>query len=251
MSYNPGGYDSAMGGGYGSSTVTSNYESKSNGNRSGTSNRRNVDEQALIPVTAKMVLASTDSISGGGGVLADGREPYLVKIVGAVKEVIKSSTNYMYSLEDGTGTVQVKEFIDDSSYNDAAQQQRELAAQDHIYIRVIGKLTSYEGNKQIVANNVRRVTGGGNEMTHHLLEVVHSGEKHKKGETMVGRPDMNPSAMMYSNSASSSYGQQNSMTSARNAPGGGRNDMLRHELIQFIRSAGGKTYFMIVIYQFR
>jgi replication factor A2 len=224
-----------MGGGFGNSPATSNnYDSKPK-----SSNRRNIDEQTLIPVTCKMIVESTDSINGGC-VLPDGREPYLIKIIGAVKEVVKSSTNCMYVVEDGTGSVQIKEFIDDSSYNEEVQQQRELASQDGTYIRVVGKLSSYEGNKQVVANSLRKVSGGGNEFTHHLLEVVYSSEKHKKGETMVGRPNMQSSGMMQPNSTVP-YGQQNTMTSVRNAPAaGGRDDTLRREVTDFIISSGGK-----------
>lgn len=241
MSYNAGGggYDSTMGGGYGNSPAGSNsYDSKAKG---GSSNRRNIDDQSIIPVTCKMILESTDGINGGC-TLQDGREPYLVKIVGAVREVVKTSTNYMYTIEDGTGVVQVKEFIDDSSYNEAIQQQREEAAQDHVYIRVIGKATSYEGNKQIIGQSVRKVTGGGNEFTHHLLTVVYSGEKYKKTQTMVGRPEVHTAAGMTNHNSMAPYGQHNSMMSVRTTQGaiGGRNDSLGQELLQFIQVEGGK-----------
>ena len=56
---------------------------------------------------------------------------------------------------------------------------RQMASNDHQYIRVIGQVREFEGILQIVANDVHQ-SSTGNELTYHLLEVVHSYEKGSK-----------------------------------------------------------------------
>ena len=56
---------------------------------------------------------------------------------------------------------------------------RREVSKENVYVRIIGKIVQYtDGQRLIVADNIRKVSTG-NELTHHLLEVVHSGEKHK------------------------------------------------------------------------
>ncbi len=46
-------------------------------------------------------------------------------------------------------------------------------------MRVIGQVCKFDGQRQIVANNVRPVSLG-NELTYHLLETAHSYKRHVK-----------------------------------------------------------------------
>jgi len=62
---------------------------------------------------------------------------------------------------------------------------RQMASNDHQYIRVIGQVQEFEGILQIVANDVHQISTG-NELTYHLLEVVHSYEKGFKMQSQQG-----------------------------------------------------------------
>ena len=119
--------------------------------------------------------------------LEDGREPHHIKLVAAVKEVNKASTAYTYTVEDGSGAIDVKEWTDEQ---DPARKtkMREEAAVQHQYVRIIGKMQDYEGKPSVVAYSVRKLTSG-NELTHHFLEVVHSLEKYKRASQIVGSPN--------------------------------------------------------------
>ena len=201
--------------------------------------RKGYDEQTLIPITIRMALNS----ESGSTTLSDGRETHQVKVVGAVREVMKQSTNIVYTIEDGTGLIEVKEWCDEANDNPALMQIREEAGQDHVYVRVIGKLQEYDGKKHIIGYSVRKI-GSGNELTHHLLEVVHSAEKFKKGNQIVGAP--------YQVNAPTGvgFGSPQAVTPVKQAVmgmslgmGGGDGDDLKGSLMQYIKGVSKFFHF--------
>jgi len=153
--------------------------------------RKATEEKTLIPVTIRMILNSTH---GQQTTLEDGRELDQVKVVAAVRGVSPNSTAYSYQVEDGTGFMEVKEWVDQADPM-VKQQMRDEAAVEHQYVRIIGKVQTYDDKLQIVAYSVRKLTNG-NELTHHFLEVVNSAEKYKRSSQIVGRPSMNGAMSM-------------------------------------------------------
>jgi replication factor A2 len=182
-----GGYTTnSYGGGGGGTQDTSSSDKKA---------RRPYDEQTLIPITIQMAFkAHPDSSSGDGSlVLEDGRALHTVKIIGAVRGVEDTSTNIVYTIEDGTGVLEVKQWLDDGE-STALRQLREQTAHDNVYIKVVGQIKDYDGKKILVANSVRPLTTG-NELTHHFLEVMYSSEKFKRADSIV------PPMMNFNNNA--------------------------------------------------
>lgn len=146
--------------------------------------RKGFDEQTIIPVTIKMIQETqTPSCT-----LRDGREPHQVKVVGAIREQNNGSTNITYSIEDGTGLMDMKEWVDAENDNPATLEFRDRVEKEGRYIRIIGKITDYEGKKEIVAYSIRPLSNA-NELTHHFLEVVYSAEKYKKKQKILGAPN--------------------------------------------------------------
>jgi len=142
--------------------------------------RKGLDEQTVIPVTIRMILnASIDPSVDNGVMLKDGRSVHLVKFIGAVRSVEDLSTNVVFSIEDGTGLTEVKQWHDPSDCA-GVTEMRMQASQENSYVRVIGQLKAYEGKIQIVGLSIRRVSTC-NELTHHFLETVYSSEKSKRG----------------------------------------------------------------------
>jgi len=219
-------YDGNVGGGVNSSwdNVANSSPDKSGAN-SGESRRKATDEQTLIPVTIRMIINAT------GTILSDGREPHQIKLVGAVREVTNQSTSNVYSIEDGTGMIEVKEWVDANHDNNTITKIREEASQENIYVRIIGKISDYDGKKQVVAYSVRKVSTG-NELTHHLLEVVHSGERFKKRNQIVGAPNMNRAAI------GNGYNERITTTPVRQIGGNDASmgDELESRILTFIRS---------------
>jgi len=161
-----------------------NFASPGGGTPSGDGNRRKAtEEQILVPVTIAMLLKAAKN----NNILEDGRDPNQIKLVAAMRDVTKSSASNTYIVEDGTGVIEVKEWNEDGNLIKA--QISDEAAVEHQYVRIIGKLDTYNDNPQVVANTVRKLQDG-NELTYHLLEVVHAGEKYKQGGQIVGSPSM-------------------------------------------------------------
>lgn len=209
-----------------------NYEISGgdSGNISSPSNdkqRRPTEEKSLVPVTIGMAKRATNNI------LQDGREPEQIKIVGAVCDATNKSTSIEYALEDGTGKIAVKEWVEDG--NKVKEQMSAEAAVDHQYIRVIGKIQEYEGELQIVAQHVKKLTDA-NELTYHLLEVVRSAEKYKRSSNIVGSPSMAMSHMQLNHGVSLHASKPIGM-------GGEGDGGLQNEIMNFLKgfdeSVGG------------
>ena len=127
-----------------------------------------------------MVLHALGDPSGGSDLsLKDGRPLHMVKLVVAVRSSEERSTNVFIDVEDGTGLTQVKVWVNEGDECSAISQLRSAAGREHTYIRVIGQVRDFDGQRQIVANDIRPVSSG-NELTHHLLEVAYSYEKYRK-----------------------------------------------------------------------
>jgi replication factor A2 len=158
--------------------------------------RRQYDEQTLIPVTIRMALAAKPDTSGGEGSLQleDGRKLASVKIVAAVRSCNDYSTNILLEIEDGTGLLDVKQWFDDSDCS-YLQELKTQVLKDNIYVKIVGQLKVYDNKMQLVANSIHPITSG-NEITHHMISVVHSAEKFKRGSEIV--PSSVASSMMQS-----------------------------------------------------
>lgn len=142
------------------------------------SSRKSYDEQTIQPVTIAMCCQSTPDDDGTGELLEDGRKLYHVKIVGAVRSVEDFSTNCLYNIEDGTGLIEVKQWIDTNDCT-ALHEIRQACLKDGTYLTIVGQIKDYDGKKTIVADSVRPIATG-NEITHHMLEVVYTAENHKR-----------------------------------------------------------------------
>lgn len=231
--------------------------SQSPGGGGGGGQRRNYDEQTCIPVTARMILASQPDLNDNTQLkLEDDRKLYHIKLVGAVRGVEQTSTAVVYQLEDGTGLVDVKQWLDETDCT-ALQELRAAAQQDHIYVKVVGQLKMYNGSKQILASSVRPVSTG-NEIAHHFLEVVYSGEKYKNDSTIV---QPTSPMMMTGNNNSGAYGSVGGVGFGGSGPsggggrtplmqqagGGGSGDALRDSVLAFIQQNGGTYDIMLLV----
>jgi replication factor A2 len=179
-----------QGGGFSGGMSSSSQRTPSRGGGVGTLGpRKAYNEQTLIPVTCRMILAATSTSSQEGtGALAltDGRPLHHIRLVGAVRSVETLSTNMAYEIEDGTGLIEVKQWMDDNDCS-AIQDEKIEAAREAQYVCVIGQVKDYDGKKSVVAHSIRKVQQG-DMLTHHLLQVVYSAERHLKHERIGGIP---------------------------------------------------------------
>jgi replication factor A2 len=218
MDYQGGGAD---GGGFGAAS-----QSQGTGGKA----RRSYDEQNMLPCTIGMILsASTDE--SGTCILSDGRKAHHVKFVGASRNAAEDfSTNVIYQMEDGTGLVEVKQWLDDNACS-AITALRQSTLKEHIYLKVVGQIKEYDGKKMVVADSVRLLTTP-NELTHHMLEVVYSAETYTRKQSLT--PGRMMSGVGFGQTTANVAQQQQYQPMSANGGGG----TLRDTVMQFIREEG-------------
>src|SRR5210317_547140 len=118
--------------------------------------RRNYDEQTLIPVTIKQILTADGDPSGGNDIsLKDGRTLYMVKLVGCVRSFEQKSTNLTIQIEDGTGLLDVKTWMNEGDDCSAIANMRTECCEDYAFVKVIGQVKELDGRRHVQATDIR------------------------------------------------------------------------------------------------
>jgi replication factor A2 len=150
-------------------------------NNQGSSVKENVrdklDEQTIQPCTIGMMLQIRSGADDSNSlVLPDGRKVHHVAFVGAIKVVIQEATYIEYVIEDGTGSINVREWVNQETDCAAKLDMRKICVVD-IYVKVVALPKVYSENVLLIAESIRPITSG-NELNCHLLDVVYAGEKY-------------------------------------------------------------------------
>jgi replication factor A2 len=88
--------------------------------------------------------------------------------VGQIRNVATPTTHVSYKLDDGTGSIEVKQFVD-SDQTEPDESRAELV--EGIYCRAWGNLKVFNGRKHVNAVIIRPVEDM-NEVSYHLLEAT-------------------------------------------------------------------------------
>lgn len=113
-------------------------------------------------------LIECDEAYPGAGLSIDGIPVTQVTLVGQVRGVKPQATNITYSVDDGTGVVDVKKWVDAERPEGASEAK---FAPD-TYVRVFGRLTSFNGKKHVGAHFIRAIDDF-NEVNYHLLDATY------------------------------------------------------------------------------
>lgn len=130
------------------------------------------DAQALPPFTIKQIL---DATIDNGKYRIDGREVGQATIVGIVMQAEVKSTDILYTIDDGTGSINVRQYIDEDQ-----QQQGVPNIPDNTYVRIYGNLRLVNDQKTMISFSVQPVEDF-NEITFHLLDTIHAHLRATKG----------------------------------------------------------------------
>lgn len=160
---------------------------KAFGSQTKRSNSRK-DRETLVPVTIKMIQdAEQDTNDDSVFRLSGAQEFSQVKVVGSVVSVKEQSTNVLYVVEDGTGRMDVKMWLDtdqddvmdggDGTSSSAAAANK---CTEGTYVRAIGTVKVFNDKRHVSAFNIRPVEDF-NEITHHALETAYVHLKATKG----------------------------------------------------------------------
>ncbi|KAF9484720.1 replication protein A, subunit RPA32 [Pholiota conissans] len=91
-----------------------------------------------------------------------------VTIVAQVVSIQKQTTNSVYLLDDGTGKIEARHWVDSASDDDSHKWS---SIEEMRYVRVTGSLKSFGKKKYINATHIRNITDP-HEIYFHILEAI-------------------------------------------------------------------------------
>ncbi|KAI9491173.1 hypothetical protein BDB00DRAFT_510596 [Zychaea mexicana] len=144
-----------------------NNDSSFNSGGGSTSSRKPMGEQTLRAVTVKQLANCT--ITQEGTFKVDNVDLTQVTFVGVIRNVTELSTNISYAVEDGTGKIEVRLWLDQSETAEDAQKRRDLT--EDTYVRVFGRLNNFNNKVNVVAFTIRPVKDY-NEINYHFVEAT-------------------------------------------------------------------------------
>jgi len=201
--------------------------------------------QSLMAYSIKQLHAAAQPTSEDSFRI-DGREVNEVTIIGAILSVNEQTTNLTFVVDDGTGKIEVKIWLEEKN---EAQQQKKASWRQGTYVRVIGNLRSLWNKRSIVAFTLIPIVNF-NELTFHLLETIYTHLYNTRGPLTAPAPSGGISSTTTTSAygtggwgggpasygaaphASASYGGQKYVGS-RSHTGGSLNDLQRAVLTVF------------------
>ncbi|ELU44677.1 OB-fold nucleic acid binding domain-containing protein [Rhizoctonia solani AG-1 IA] len=158
IGYGGGGYYGDGGGFLSGSQVGGGSQGSPSGGKA-----RNVN-QSLRPVTIRQIYTAEQTHSDADYII-DNSETTQITLVAQVVAANKQATNITYKLNDGTAEIKAKHWLENSEEEPIGHGQNE-----HVYIRVVGTLKTFSGERQINAVHTRLVVDP-MEIYYHLIEA--------------------------------------------------------------------------------
>lgn len=134
------------------------------------------DNKTLRPVTVKQVLDASQPFPEAP-FQVDGADVANVLFMGQVRNISSQSTNVTYKIDDGTGEIEVKKWVDSTTADNMdtddgkAPGDGKSELELNGYARVFGSIKSFGNKRYIGAHSVRPLTNI-NELHTHLLEAT-------------------------------------------------------------------------------
>jgi len=125
--------------------------------------------QTLTPVTIRQLFNAIQS-QPEDVYKVDGKELNQITIVGQIVSSSIASTVVELVIDDGTGKIDVRHWVEIDDNNYLQEQHNRLT--DGAYVRVIGHLRAFHKKRNIMAFRIHPLEDM-NELTFHLLEVIH------------------------------------------------------------------------------
>ncbi|KAK3306996.1 uncharacterized protein B0T15DRAFT_484236 [Chaetomium strumarium] len=121
--------------------------------------------ESLRPITIKQLIDCKEAYPKAE-LAVDGLPTTQVTLVGQIRSINQQTVNVTYRIDDGTGIINVKKWID----ADKADSAPSFALDT--YVRVYGRLTTWDGRKHVGAHYIRAIEDF-NEVNYHLLEATY------------------------------------------------------------------------------
>ncbi|GAA5954000.1 hypothetical protein JCM3765_000720 [Sporobolomyces pararoseus] len=127
---------------------------------------------ALRPVTIHQVISASQAF-GDAEFVIDGAEVKEVTLVACIRSVNISTTQATFLIEDGTGQIDCRMWIENAGGGEDGEQDSRLASLDNNrYVRIIGSIKTFSDKRHISAQRVRLIEDM-NEISFHLIECAY------------------------------------------------------------------------------
>lgn len=123
-------------------------------------------DESLRPVTIKQILDAEEAYAGADFRI-DGSPVTQITFVGQIRSVTTQPTNITLKIDDGTGQMEVKKWID---VDKAEEAEHGFEVDSHV--RIWGRLKSFSNKRHVGAHVIRPVTDP-NETNYHMLEATY------------------------------------------------------------------------------
>ncbi|KAG5998033.1 hypothetical protein E4U43_002512 [Claviceps pusilla] len=127
---------------------------------------KSYQDESLRPVTIKQILEAEEAYAGADFKI-DNSTVTQITFVGQIRNINPQPTNITFKIDDGTGQIEVKKWIDVDKQDDS---NAEFELDSHV--RVWGRLKSFSNKRHVGAHVIRPVTDF-NEVNYHLLEATY------------------------------------------------------------------------------
>ncbi|ORX46402.1 replication protein A, subunit RPA32 [Piromyces finnis] len=165
--------------------------------------RKDLSNQNLRPITIKQIYNAERPVPDGSFKI-NGKDLDHISIIGKIQNVQSLSTNTIYTIEDGTGSIDVRIWIDT---NDNEAQKRSLWSEG-AYVRVIGSARVYHEKRSVMAFHIHLIEDF-NEVTAHFLEVIKINLEERRNNDSFRNADKNLPSFDNSNYAPQNYNDNN------------------------------------------
>ncbi|KAG0492061.1 hypothetical protein HPP92_005459 [Vanilla planifolia] len=128
----------------------------------------------VIPLTVKQISDAYQSSENKAALAVDGVDAANVVILGLVTNKTEKSTDVSFTLDDGTGRINVIRWV-----NDSADADEGAVIQNGLYMVVIGSLKGFQGKMQLLAFSVRPVVDY-NEIPLHFIHCIQIHAEHSR-----------------------------------------------------------------------
>ncbi|KAF1840832.1 replication protein A, subunit RPA32 [Cucurbitaria berberidis CBS 394.84] len=129
--------------------------------------RRDYSKDNLRPVTVKQIKEA--QVDSGDVFKIDNAVVSQITFVGQICNISAQATHTTYKLDDGTGSVEVKQYIDSDAVDQPNPNKAKLV--EGAYCRAWGKLNHWN-DRRYVASQIIRPIEDMNEVSYHLLEAT-------------------------------------------------------------------------------
>ncbi|PKA51398.1 Replication protein A 32 kDa subunit A [Apostasia shenzhenica] len=130
--------------------------------------------QTLIPVTVKQLLEAYHYSEDKSAITVNGVEITNIRLVGLVVNKVERVTDVSFTIDDGTGRMDISRWANESSDSD------EVASfQNGMYVKVHGHLRGFHGKRHALAFSVQPITDF-NDVVLHYIECMHAHMVHIK-----------------------------------------------------------------------